>query len=119
MVNKLLTYLLTYLAYDISTVSLLILRLFCATLSLRQNDCIIFDSEVHERCNTLPEGVVERGEYFRYGCRRISYKLRGGEIGYESQKTNRVYVAICEGCGRRGRVTSDVETGRNWIVIRG
>ena len=38
--------------------------------------------------------------------------MRGGEIEYESRKANRVYAAISEGCGWRGRVGSDVETGR-------
>ena len=38
--------------------------------------------------------------------------LRGGEIGNESRKTNIVHAAICEGCGRMGRVGSDVEDWR-------
>ena len=37
--------------------------------------------------------------------------MRVGEITYESQKTNRVYAAICEGCRMRGRIGSDFNTG--------
>ena len=40
--------------------------------------------------------------------------MRGGEIGYESRETNRAYATIYEGYGRRERVGSDVEAGKNW-----